>query len=87
MSSEERKSYFKDNEWDAFCLLPHPSGKGNLIYGLQAHRRFLQIAKRHLSGYKQLKEQIRVDALRDAIIHDFADRFVKRGEDISKDSV
>lgn len=87
MSPEESKAYFEKNGKDALCAIPHPSGRGHLICGLLAYEKFSQIAERHLSGDKSLESKIIRKTLSDAIIRDFVNRFMKRGETIDKSSV
>ncbi len=87
MTMKEMKSHFEINRTDALCTIPHPSGTGLLICGSQAYDCFLTIAKRHLSGFKDIEKQVRVDDLRNAIIFDFTERFLKRKAEINRQNI
>lgn len=87
MSFQELKTHFERNKADGLCTIPHPSGRGELICGLQAYDKFLQIAKRHLTGFPDLQKQIETEELKRALIRDFVNRFLKRQADINAQSV
>lgn len=60
-----------NNNMDALCCLPHPSGIGILIIGQAASRRFRDIAQRALESNPELKSRIQVEVLDKAIQHIF----------------
>lgn len=60
-----------ENNMDAFCSLPHPSGAGQMLIGQAANIRFRTISNRALESNQKLKNRIRVEVLENAIKHVF----------------
>lgn len=77
MTHKALTASLQKNRSDAFCMIPHPSGRGSLLCGSIAFRRFDQLSERILELDPFLKGCIEPSRARRALIESFVLRVLK----------
>ena len=67
---------------DAFCMIPHPDGRGNLICGMEATRRFGALADRVLEYEPWLAGRLSRSKTKDRVVAAFVQRILREKRDV-----
>src|ERR1700754_2761659 len=75
-----------DNQ-DLLFSIPHPEGQGQYIIGREASRRLYKLGERHLATQRRLLDDSDPRLFYGLLKRELAERFLKRGEEVNKQSV
>jgi hypothetical protein len=83
---EELIEYFKEHRLDALYSISDPN-RGMIICGLEASKRFTDIAERFLSTQEEKKRKANLSKVIGNLKEEFSRRFIQRGEEISQRNI
>ena len=67
---------------DAFCMIPHPDGRGHLSCGIEAARRFSTLADRVLEYEPQLSGRLSRSKTKDRVVAAFVQRVLRERKEV-----
>ena len=77
MPREKQVSHFKRHQYDALCSIPHPDGRGHIICGAQAWKKFSLLANRVTYFEPELARRVSTEQLRKVVVDVFAKHILK----------
>lgn len=82
MPPEQLLKHMAKRREDAFCMIPHPDGRGQLSCGIQAARRFGALADRVLEYDPQLSGRLSRSKTKDRVVAAFVQRVLREKREV-----
>lgn len=84
MSHSERASYFRRNPLDALCMIDHPGGRGSLICGALAYKKFARLAELVTEFQPELAHRTSRAQLKGIVIDLFVQCILKESHEVDR---
>jgi hypothetical protein len=86
-SLTKKSGELKKYGYDCLYYFPHPSGRGNAIYGREAHNRFHEMGERYLVAQKDKKEKVNSSDFTKELFNEFSKRFLINQQEVNEKNV